>query len=205
MHLNYFPIQFDFSDYQVMTIPYSNERLQELRLAYNNWYSFFRDGNLIVISNKEDKKNKLVGKLEKRSVFDDAKVTASLVKHIFFRTFKERFQGYIPVDFYPFRFYSRQDKDDLILYHLPETLKHKIAFKKLIEVQLRETNINSTKGFAFVVNIRRNWIFNISCRELNQQGFDLTNIEVLHAETLPGLDNVLAPNEDFVGTLVSIN
>ena len=205
MQLNYFPIQFDFSDYQINTEPYSDERLQELRQAYNASYSFFRDGNLIVVSNKEDEENLLTGKVERRSVFDDDKVTSSLVKHIFFRTFKDRFQGFIPVDFYPFRFYSRQEKDDLILNFLPEKLKHKIAFKKLIEVQLRETNINGSKGFAFVVNIRRNWVFNISCLELHQEGFSLTDFEVLHTETLPGLDNILAPNEDFIGTIQSIN
>jgi hypothetical protein len=40
MQLNYFPIHFDFSDYQVMTEPYSDERLQELRQAFNGSYSF---------------------------------------------------------------------------------------------------------------------------------------------------------------------
>jgi hypothetical protein len=205
MQLNYFPIQFEFLDYQVFTEPYSDERLQELRQTYNSTYSFFRDGNVIVISNKEDEDNQLIGKVEKRMVYDDAKVTSSLVKHIFFRTFKDRFQGFIPVDFYPFRFYSRQEKDDLIINHLPDKLKHKIAFKKLIEVQLRETNINNTKSFAFVINIRRNWVFNISCLELKQEGFDLVGLEVLHTEKLSGLDNILAPNEDFVGILNSIN
>ncbi|WP_150452411.1 Piwi domain-containing protein [Arenibacter lacus] len=205
MQLNYFPVRFDFNSYQIITVPYSDERLQELRQKYNASYSFFRDSNLIVISNKEDEGNQLTGKVERRSVYVDSKVTASLVKHIFFRTFKDRFQEYIPVDFYPFRFYSRQAKDDLILSYLPEKLKHKIAFKKLIEVQLRETNINNTKGFAFVVNIRRNWVFNISCLELHQEGFDLTDFEVLHSEALLGLENVLAPNEDFVGSLQSVN
>lgn len=205
MNLNYFPIHFDFSDYQVITKPYSDERLQELRRDYNSWYSFFRDGDSIVVSNKDDDDNRLTGKVEKRTIFDDNRVTSSLVKHIFFRTFKDRFQNFVPVDFYPFRFYSRKEKDDLILSFLPESLKHKIAFKKLIEVQLRETNINGVQGFAFVVNIRRNWVFNISCEELAQEGFDLTDIEVLHAETLPGLDNILAPNEEFVGTLQTIS
>ncbi|MBW8201171.1 argonaute/piwi family protein [Flagellimonas abyssi] len=205
MQLNYFPIHFEFSDYQVITVPYSDERLHELRQDYNSSYSFFRDGESIVISNKDDQENQLTGSVGKRSVFMDPRVTSSLVKHIFFRTFKDRFKGFIPVDFYPFRFYSRQEKDDLILNFLPENLKHKIAFKKLIEVQIRQTNINNSKGFAFVINIRRNWVFNISCLELHKEGFDLSDFEVLHTETLPGLDNVLAPNEDFVGVLKSIN
>ena len=201
MNLNYFPIQFDFSNYQINTKPYSDERLKQLRLKYNNCYSFFRDEDLIVVSNKDDDNNQLNGKVVKRSLFDDNKVTTSLVKHIFFRTFTDRFQNFVPVDFYPFRFYSRKETDDLVLSFLPESLKYRIAFKKLIEVQLRETDINGIKGFAFVVNIRRNWVFKISCKELAQEGFKLENFEVLHAETLPGLDNILAPNEEFVGIL----
>lgn len=205
MILNYFPIKLDFTDYQVITETYTNERLQELRRDYNTEYSFFRDGDKIVISNKDDEENKLSGQVEDRSLFEDTRVTSSLIKHIFFRTFKDRFEGFVPVDFYPFRFYSRQEKDDLIFNFLPENLKHRIAFKKLIEVQLRETNIKGNRGFAFVVSIRRNWLFNISCDELHKEGFDLAGFEVLHTETLPGLDNVLAPNEEFIGMFQSVN
>jgi hypothetical protein len=205
MQLNYFPIYFDFEDYQVITEPYSDERLMKLRQLHNTSYSFFRDGDSIVMSNKADEANILTGKVEKRDVFADSKVTASLIKHIFFRTFIDRFKGFIPVDFYPFRFYSRQDRDDLILKYLPDKLKHKIAFKKLIELQLRETNINGGgKQFNFVINIRRNWVFNISCLELHNEGFDLTGFDVLHTEILPGLNNILAPNEDLIGTIQSI-
>lgn len=204
MQLNYFPIQFDFEDYQIITEPYSDERLKSLRQEFNASYSFFRDGNLIVISNKDDIENSLTGKVENRLLFENSKVTSSLIKHIFFRTFKDRFKGYVPVDFYPFRFYSRKEEDDLILNLLPDKLKRKIAFKKMIEVQLRETNINEIKAFAFVINIRRNWVFNISCQELHKEGFDLKGLDVLYAESLPGLENILAPNEDFIGTLKSI-
>ncbi len=93
MQLNYFPIRFDFSDYQIITETYSDERLQELRQNYNSSYSFFRDGNLIAISNKDDEKGLLSGKVEKRSVFGDAKVTASLVKHIFLERLKIGFKA----------------------------------------------------------------------------------------------------------------
>lgn len=205
MQLNYFPIYFDFEDYQVITNPYSDDRLWELRKMHNNSYSFFRDEDSIIISNKDDEQNTLTGKVENKSLFEDSKVTSSLIKHIFFRTFKDRFKGFIPVDFYPFRFYSRQEKDDLILKYLPENLKHKIAYKKLIEIQLRETKINGGRQFCFVINIKRNWIFNKSCLELHQEGFDLTDFDVLHAETLSGLENVLAPNEELVGIIREIN
>nr|HAD49790.1 Piwi domain protein [Algoriphagus sp.] len=87
---------------------------------------------------------------------------------------------------------------------LPEKLKDKVAYKKLIEVQLRLTEINGVKRFGFLINIRRNWIFNISCAELHAEGFDLMGLDVLHSETLPGLTNILAPNEEFVGILKEI-
>jgi len=205
MQLNYFPIYFDFEDFQVITQPYSDERLAELRRLHNNAYSFFRDGDNIVVSNKDDEQSQLTGQVESRNLVEDSRVTSSLIKHIFFRTFKDRFKGYVPVDFYPFRFYSRQDKDDLILRYLPDNLKYKISYKKLIEILIRQTNAKGGNQFCFVINIRRNWVFNKSCLELHQEGFDLTDFEVLHAETMPGMGNILAPNEELIGSLNSVN
>jgi len=202
MQLNYFPIHFDFEKYQIFTEPYSPERLSELRSMYNSTHSFFKNGDKIYISNKDGDENLVLGKLAERNTFGDNEVTGSLIKHIFFRTFKDRFKRYTPVDFYPFRFFS--GKDDIIKHALPDKLKDKICYKKLIEVQLRLTEINGVKRFGFLINIRRNWIFNISCAELHAEGFDLKNLDVLHAETLPGLTNILAPNEEFVGTLKEI-
>lgn len=202
MQLNYFPIRFDFERYQINTVPYTQERLAELRNKYNSTHSFFKNGDTIYISNKDGDESLVLGKLAERNTFGDNEVTASLIKHIFFRTFKDRFPQYTPVDFYPFRFFS--GKDDIIKNALPEKFKDKVAYKKLIEVQLRLTEINGVKRFGFLINIRRNWIFNISCAELNAEGFDLMGLDVLHSETLPGLTNILAPNEEFVGILKEV-
>lgn len=202
MQLNYFPIHFDFERYQINTEPYTQERLAELRNLYNSTHSFFKNGDTVYISNKDGDESLVLGKLAERNTFGDNEVTASLIKHIFFRTFKDRFRQYTPVDFYPFRFFS--GKDDIIKNALPEKLKDKISYKKLIEVQLRLTEINGVKRFGFLINIRRNWIFNISCAELHIEGFDLKGLDVLHAETLPGLEKILAPNEEFVGVLIEV-
>ena len=202
MQLNYFPITFEFEKYQINTEPYSEERLSELRKLHNTTHSFFRNVDSIYISNKDGDEYLTLGTLAERSTFGDNQITSSLIKHIFFRTFKDRFPKYTPVDFYPFRFFS--GKDDIIRSYLPEKLKDKIGYKKLIEVQLRLTEIQGVKRFGFLINIRRNWIFTISCAELNAEGFDLKGLDVLHAETLPGLTNVLAPNEEFVGVLKEI-
>ena len=204
MQLNYFPINIEFEKYQINVEPYSEERLSDLRKLYNSTHSFFRNGDSIYISNKSSYNNISLGTLTDRSTYDDNQVTASLIKHLFFRTFKDRFPSYTPVDFYPFRFFSGQVKDDIIYDALPTNLKSKIAYKKLIEVQLRLTDIEGKRQFGFIINIKRNWIFNKTCAELHSEGYDLKGIDVLHAETLPGLTNILAPNEDFIGTVQEV-
>lgn len=204
MQLNYFPINIEFDKYQINSEPYSEERLAELRKLYNSTHSFFRHGESIFISNKEGNENTLIGSIIEKSTFDDNEVTASLIKHLFFRTFKDRFPGYVPVDFYPFRFFSGQEKDDIIYTVLPATLKNRIAYKKLIELQLRLTQIEGKQQFGFTINIRRNWIFNKSCEDLHAEGYKLNGIEVLHSEILPGLTDILAPNEEFIGSLQEV-
>jgi len=205
MQTNFFPINIDFEEYQINAEPYSTERLTELRNAFNTTHSFFRNEDLIYVSNKKNDENISIGSLKEKNTFIDQEITSSLIKHIFFRTFKERFVNYTPVDFYPFRFFSGQEKDDIIYKVLPKDLQNHIAYKKLIELQLRMNQIDGKKQFGFLINIKRNWIFDKSCAVLNAEGYNLTGIEVLHAEKLPGMINVLAPNEEFIGVIKSIN
>jgi hypothetical protein len=173
--------------------------------VYNSTHSFFRNGDSIYISNKNGDDNVSLGtELVTRKPFEDHQITSSLIKHLLFRTCKDRFQNFIPVDFYPFRFFSRQEKDNLIGNSLPDDLKEKIAYKKLIEVQLRLATIGGKQQFGFLINIRRNWLFDLNCQELNSEGFSLIGLEVLHSEMLPGLTNVLAPNEEFIGVVNAI-
>ncbi|RZJ92480.1 MAG: Piwi domain protein [Chryseobacterium sp.] len=205
MQLNFFPISFDFEKFQISKTTYSDEALQELRRNHNRTHSFFRNGDDIYISNSGDDSTIDIGENVTRDVFTDHTITSSLIKHIFFRTFKQRFVSFTPVDFYPFRFFSSKNTDDLIHDLLPENLQGKIAYKKLIEVQLRLATINGQKQFGFVINIKRNWIFNKSCADLLAEGYDLTGIEVLHCEIMPGMGNILAPSEEFIGTLSEIH
>jgi hypothetical protein len=204
MQLNYFPINIEFDKFQIFTEPYSEQRLAELRNLHNTTHSFFRNGDAIFISNKDGDESVTIGTLSEQSTYGNTNITASLIKHLFFRTFKDRFPNHTPVDFYPFRFFSRQQKDDIIFNALPDKLKNKIAYKKLIEAQLRLTEINGKKQFGFLIHIKRNWIFTKSCADLHTENYNLIGVEVLHAETLPGLDNILAPNEEFVGVITAI-
>lgn len=204
MQLNYFPINIDFDKFQIFTETYSEERLAELRNQFNSTHSFFRNGDTIFISNKDADESLTIGKITEQSTYGNSNITGSLIKHLFFRTFKDRFPNHTPVDFYPFRFFSGQQKDDIIYNTLPDKLKNRIAYKKLIELQLRLTEINGVKKFGFLINIKRNWIFNKTCAELQKENYNLIGVEVLFAETLPGLSNILAPNEEFVGEIMEI-
>ncbi|PRY08384.1 argonaute-like protein [Pontibacter ummariensis] len=204
MQINFFPIQIPFDQFHINTEPFSKERLDELRDKFNSTHSFFRNGDNIYISNKEGEDGIEIGSPVTRDVFGDEKITSALIKHIFFRTFKDRFPGYIPVDFYPFRFFSRKDKDDVIYSLLPDYLKNKVAYKKLIEVQLRKCVLGNQVRFGFTINIKRNWIFNKTCKELASEGFDITGLEVLRSDYLPGLKGVLAPDEELIGTVKKV-
>lgn len=204
MELNYFPINIEFDKYQINSEPYSDERLTELRKNYNTTHSFFRNGDSIYISNKDGDEHTSFGSISEKETYVDSEITSSIIKHLFFRTFKDRFSNYIPVDFYPFRFFSGQEKDDIIFKLLPAHLQNRIAYKKMIEVQLRLTQINGRKQFGFIINIKRNWIFDKNCLELHKEGFSLIGIDVLLAESLLGLTNILAPNEEFVGVLSEV-
>jgi hypothetical protein len=53
-------------------------------------------------------------------------------------------------------------------------------------------------------SIKRNWILEKSCAELHSEGYDLKGIEVLHSEILPDMQNVLAPDEEFIGVLQEV-
>lgn len=205
MQLNFFPINIEFDKYQIFKEPYTEKRLAELRKLYNSTHSFFRNEEYIFVSNKDGDENTSLGTLTEKSTYDNHEVTASLIKHLFFRTFKDRFPSYTPVDFYPFRFFSGQSKDDIIFNSLPTNLQNKVAYKKLIEVQLRLTEINSKKQYGFIISIKRNWIFEKSCADLHSEGYNLKGIEVLHSEALPGLQNILTPNEEFIGVLQEVN
>lgn len=105
MQLNYFPLNIEFDTFQIFTEPYSEKRLAELRNQYNATHSFFRNGDSIFISNKDADESVTIGKIAEQSTYGNAIITSSLIKHLFFRTFKDRFPKHTPVDFYPFRFF----------------------------------------------------------------------------------------------------
>lgn len=205
MELNLFLLEFKNEEYNLFKLDYSEQQLKELRLKHNNTHSFFRDANDIYISNKSSEVNINLGSLSVKNVNTDLKITSSLIKHIFFRTFKDKFPEHTPIDFYPFRFFSKQEKDDIIYNELPDKLKNRIAYKKLIEVQLRQVLVEGRPKFGFVISIKRNWIFNMSCQNLFDENFNLVGLQVSKVAFLPGLENILAPDEEFIGIVKSVD
>lgn len=203
MKLNVFPINIEFDQYTLSREPFSLDRLAELRRLHNHTHSFFRNGDYIYISNKDGDDQTIIGNPVSINTFSQPEITSSLIKHIFFRTFKDRFPTKIPVDFYPFTFFSEQIKDDIIYQFLPQSLQSLVGYKKVIELQLRLIQANKPI-FGFVINVRRNWVFLKTCEQLVLEGFPLKNLDVVHSEVLPGLKNVLAPNEEFVGVVQDV-
>ena len=205
MKVNLFPLNFEFEKFQIESLTYSQDKLDELRDEYNGTHSFFRNNDKIYVSNKTGTESLNIGnEIEELDLFNN-NVSLSLIKHIFFKTFLERFRNYTPSEFYPFKFYSKQDRDNIIYKLIPESYRTDLQYKKLIEIQLREYKVDDKYQIGFLINIRRNWIFNISCEQMNNEGFDLIGREVLKTEFYPGTESVLAPNEEFLGQVISVD
>jgi len=135
----------------------------------------------------------------------DINVVSSLIKHIFFRTFREKYPGIVPLDFYPFRILSRKKEDDLLLGELPQNLQGELSFKKLIEIQFRTVQSNTQAQFGAVINIYYRWQFNKTCNQLIEEGFNMIGSSVLSSEQIPGLEGILAPDESLVGLVKKID
>jgi hypothetical protein len=205
METNIYLIKIDFDNYQLSRTTYTDEKLKELKSKYNNTHSFFRNEEYIYISNKEGDDAVVLGDISSVGTYGNQEITSSLIKHLFFRTFKERFPTIKPIDFYPFRIFSTQKKDDLVYELLPDKLKDVLSFKKEIEVQLRLITIGDKQNFGFVINTSRRWFLNKNCKDLKNEGFNLIDAEVLESEIFPGMENILASNEEFIGIIKAVN
>jgi hypothetical protein len=195
---NFYPIKFHFEDYDVVRVEANEKSLQNLRNTYNTTHSFFQHGDYIYISNMTGE-DLGIGKTTKLSVLGDFEVTASLVKHIFFKTFLENYPGYKLNGFYPFILQSAKAENDLIRKYLPKGLQGRLSYLKQIEVQLRKCILNNEERIGFVVNSYRQWKLDVSCKELQEKKFDIKNREVIHSVSIPGLENILLPDETLVG------
>lgn len=203
MLTNFFPIKLPFDSFQVRRTAYTKETLEDLRMKYNITHSFFRDGDFIYISPDTDHPLE-IGDTIQLSVAENEKVIGSLIRHIFFRAFKKAFHNIVPLTFDPFRFLSTREKDDLVRRFLPEHLKGNLRFQKIIEVEFRRIEIKGRLTHGAVVSESYKWVFTKNCKELHNEKFDLLGKEVIHVQTLPGMEGILAPDESLVGVMTSI-
>lgn len=200
MEINFFPINIDFDEFQISQTKYSDNLLKELRSQYNKTHSFFRDGDYIYISNNSEDALEL-GEITTLKTSSSGKVVSSLIKHVFFRTFKDRFPDIKPTGFYPFKFFSRVNTDDLVFSYLPDNIKNILSYKKQIEIQLRVFDVNQRQQYGFIINTSYHWGLSKKCIDLHKEGFDLLGLEVLKIEEMPESKDVLAANEEFIGEI----
>lgn len=203
MIINFYEIKIPFDKFQISRIPYSTEKLRKLRERYNEYCSFFRRGDYIYISPMKNSPFDLPDPIT-LSINDNEEVVESLIKHIFFRTFRERYTKYLPTSFYPFSITSSKQEINELDNYLTSDLKNKISFKKSLVVNLRKIEFDNKKKYGFVISTKYKWIFNKNLTELINEGYDVLSKPVIEALPIPGLEKVLAPDEELIGTVKDI-
>ena len=203
MHTNFYPLELPFDSFQVQRVETSQGLLDELRDDHNETHSFFNQGKYTYISPMQGESLD-IGEIATLELQDNTRVASSLIKHIFFRTFRERFD-IVPLSFYPFQILSRRQEDDMLSGVLPDPVSETLSRKQRIEIHLRDIEAEGELLFGMLVNLRYRWVFDANCAELIEEGFDPTGMEVLRSQPLPGLEGILAPDETLVGPIASVN
>jgi hypothetical protein len=204
MVTNFFPISFPFESFDISRLPYTEERLRELRAAHNQTHSFFRHDNHIYVSPMKEPILKL-GETVKLKVEENLEIVGSLIRHMLFRAFKDTQPHIVPLSFAPLCFLSVNKEFDLARPLLPEALQDVLMFPRLIEVFVRLAKPKGIPRFGLVISIRHRWVFQRTVQELIDEGYNILGRSVTDAVPIPGLEHVLAPKEDLLGTVASIN
>jgi hypothetical protein len=204
MKSNFYPIEFDFTEFDVQRVPYEDGLLDRLRQEYNRTHSFFRRGDYIYISPGEEGAATL-GRTARLSIQEEPQVASSLIKHIFFRAVKKAKPGLQP-EFYPFRFTATKREFDLAADVLHEELRGVLTFKHITEVQFRKNESSAGNlTFGMLVNHRYKWRLNRTCQDLAETGFDLVGREVIGMQSSEHTDGVVAPEISLLGPVQRID
>ena len=205
MLTNLYPIEILSDSITIRRLSYRDGLLEELRSQFNSTHSFFRSDDYVYISHMEGPAQN-IGEEVTINIKDNRRIVSSLIKHLFFRTFRRIYPGYVPESFYPFRIVSRRADQDLIRDLLPSDLKDDLGYKELITIHLREIKEQSEqKIFCLAVEISHRWIFNRSLAELIKEGYNPVGRTVRKSEPIPGLEGVLAPDETLIGKIKKVN
>ncbi len=203
LHSNIFEIQLEFEEFDIQRLPWEDGKLEGLRAKHNHSHSFFRNGDFIYISSGQENAEQL-GEIVKLKVDENPAIVSSLLKHIFFRTFKESFPNIKPT-FYPFTFPSRKEEHNLILEFLPENLRTAISYKKLNEIYIKWGVLNKKKGFFLVIDSSYKWALRYSCSTLERSGFNINGLEVARLIKHDASTDVAASSFEALGRIISID
>lgn len=199
---NIFPIEIPFDEFQIQRVEWKEDRLSELRDQHNQNYSFFKKGDFIYISpSREDLP--MLGNLVKLKVEDEPHIISSLIRHVFFRAFKENFPQIKP-SFSPFSFPSTKNDHNLILNELPDNLKATITYKKLNEIEFKRSVVDGKKIFLLVIGSSYKWALRQNCQKLQQNGFDVTTLEVANLIRYESSQEVVAPTFRSIGRIKKV-
>ncbi len=165
---------------------------------------FFRNGDFIYISPEWG--NPLdIGERVNLNVAENTDIVSSLIRHLVFRRFRDTFTGRIPDSFSPLKFSSQKKEHNIIHDILPQELKDKLSYARTIEVDVRYFIANKTPLFGIVINIQNRWSFSESLLEIKETGFQIIGCTALESIPIPGLDGILAPNENVLGVVTKIH
>lgn len=203
MITNFFEIVIPNDEFQISRFPFTPEKMDELRKNYNEECSFFRVGDYIYVSPMKDSLLEIPRPIT-LSVSENEEIVQSLLKHIFFRSFRDKFKKYLPTSFYPFSIISSKQEINQMSSILPSDLNSKIDFRKSIVINIRTLKKNGKTIFGFVITNRYRWIFQKNIVELIKENYNVINKSVIEAIPIPGLENILAPNETLLGTILEI-
>lgn len=200
---NIFSIELLFDKFNIQRTSWSDGKLDELRKAHNQNYSFFKKGEYIYISPGEENLP-ILGELVTLKVDDEPLIIGSLIRHIFFRAFKNQFPKIKPT-FNPFTFPSSKDEHNLILSELPDNLKSAISYKKLNEIDFKRSEVDRRKRFLLIISSSYKWALRQNCQRLQEQGFDISTLEVARLVKYENSQEVVAPTFQAIGRVLSVN
>ena len=205
MITNFFKIELPADRFTIQRVPYTEDRLRELRADYNHVASFARYGNFIYVSPQTDGEAIEIGERVPVKVEQHPDLFGSLIRHLLFRTFRSEAGDLVPESFVPLRFASRQPEHDPVREHLPENLQGQLGFPRITETQVRSMTVDGKTQFGLLIHVRHRWRFPVSLAQLHREGYKLLGCTVIGSVPIPGLENVLAPDETLLGAVESID
>ena len=201
---NAYPIIVETPKVELRSFDYSDDLLRDLRSKHNATHSFFRLGeSILCLWNQGDDieggDHVIVDDKDSPEAID------RMIRHLCFRTLIRELPGLRPLSFYPTRIISRKTTHDALRGLLPEELQGVVCRNLMIELNVRRAFSGETVIPHLVIGMHRRWRINRSLAELVEEGFPLVETPVVYAESVPGLEQVLAPSESAVGRVKKID